>query len=285
MSSRFFLLLFFPFTFSLGFSQNTIKNGTFKGNTKKTKLFKKSDSKLLNKKGEFTIQSRYNRRVKKSLIDFNGQYRMQHIYLSSGLTFMFPQNFDNSNDYKRRGRMGVLFEAGAYYIFENGGNIFNYLDYGLGFKRLAGSQFINVREKSIFKQNYLSGNVNLNNIWQLSDKKFLQSSIGANMDLRVSQFEEPKPLNTDQLIFSFHLKVGYGIKISKTLFVIPTVETPLINVKKWEDGKSTYGIFDSRYRPFLFKLRFIWLKNLGKGDCPPVPTNPDDEINKRNYMQ
>ena len=79
--------------------------------------------------------------------------------------------------------------------------------------------------------------------------------------------------------------MGYGIKISKTLFVIPTVETPLINVKKWEDGKSTYGIFDSRYRPFLFKLRFIWLKNLGKGDCPPVPTNPDDEINKRNYMQ
>ena len=104
MSSRFFLLLFFPFTFSLGFSQNTIKNGTFKGNTKKTKLFKKSDSKLLNKKGEFTIQSRYNRRVKKSLVDFNGQYRMQHIYLSSGFTFMFPQNFDNSNDYKRRGR-------------------------------------------------------------------------------------------------------------------------------------------------------------------------------------
>ena len=66
MSSRFFILLFFHFTFSLGFSQNTVKNGTFKGYTKKTKLFKKSDSKLLNKKGEFTIQSRYNRRVKQS---------------------------------------------------------------------------------------------------------------------------------------------------------------------------------------------------------------------------
>ena len=40
MSSRFFLLLFFPFIFSLSFSQNTIKNGTFKGKTKKTKFLK-----------------------------------------------------------------------------------------------------------------------------------------------------------------------------------------------------------------------------------------------------
>ena len=35
-----------------------------------------------------------------------------------------------------------------------------------------------------------------------------------------------------------------------------------------ENGKSTYGIFDSRFRPILFKL-VIW-QNLGKGDCPPV---------------
>ena len=27
------------------------------------------------------------------------------------------------------------------------------------------------------------------------------------MDFRISQYEEPKPLNTDQLIFSFHLKL------------------------------------------------------------------------------
>ena len=230
--------------------------------------------------------SQFYSKKKKPLVDFNGQYRMQHIYLSPGLTFMLPQNLDNSNDFKKRGRVGFLFEAGAYYIFEKGGNIFNYLDYGIGFKRLAGSQFINDENKSIFKQNYLSGNFNLNNIWQLSDKKFLHSSVGTNMDFRISQYEEPKPLNTDQLIFSFHLKVGYGFKISKLLFIIPTIETPLVNIKKWEKGKSTYGIFDSRFRPILFKLRFIWLKNLGKGDCPPVYTNPeDDAINKRNYMQ
>lgn len=230
--------------------------------------------------------SQFYSKKKKPLVDFNGQYRMQHIYLSPGLTFMLPQNLDNSNDFKKRGRVGFLFEAGAYYIFEKGGNIFNYLDYGIGFKRLAGSQFINDENKSIFKQNYLSGNFNLNNIWQLSDTKFLHSSVGTNMDFRISQYEEPKPLNTDQFIFSFHLKVGYGFKISKLLFIIPTIETPLVNIKKWENGKSTYGIFDSRFRPILFKLRFIWLKNLGKEDCPPVYTNPeDDAINKRNYMQ
>ena len=49
MNSRFFLLIFFTLSFSLGYSQNIIKNGAFKGKSKKTKSFKKSSSKLLNK--------------------------------------------------------------------------------------------------------------------------------------------------------------------------------------------------------------------------------------------
>ena len=94
------------------------------------------------------------------------------------------------------------------------------------------------------------------------------------------------PNNTDKLNFSIHLKIGYGIKFSKTLFIIPTIETPIINLKKWEQGQSTFGIFNSRYRPIILKVRFIWLKKLGKSDCPPVYTNPEDDArNERNYIQ
>lgn len=284
MNSRFFLTVFITLIFHLGFSQNIIKNGTFKGKSKRTKSFKKSSSRLLNKKGEFTAKSKSNSMIKQSLMDFNGQYRMQNFFLSTGLTFMLPNSLEN--EFSKRGRLGLIFEGGAYHIFERGGNIFNYMDYGAGYKRLSGSEFNDVNNKSIFKQNYISSFFNINNIWQLSSKKFLQSSIGANLDFKFFEKDTPLPNNTDKLNFSFHFKLGYGIKFSKTLFIIPTIETPIINLKKWEQGKSTFGIFNSRYRPVLFKVRFIWLKKLGKSDCPPVYTNPEDDArNERNYMQ
>jgi len=284
MNSRFFLTSFITLIFHLGFSQNIIKNGTFKGKSKRTKSFKKSSSRLLNKKGEFTAKSKSNSMIKQSLMDFNGQYRMQNFFLSTGLTFMLPNSLEN--EFSKRGRLGLIFEGGAYHIFERGGNIFNYMDYGAGYKRLSGSEFNDVNNKSIFKQNYISSFFNINNIWQLSSKKFLQSSIGANLDFKFFEKDTPLPNNTDKLNFSFHFKLGYGIKFRKTLFIIPTIETPIINLKKWEQGKSTFGIFNSRYRPVLFKVRFIWLKKLGKSDCPPVYTNPEDDArNERNYMQ
>ena len=284
MKSRFFLLIFITLTFTLGFSQNTIKNGAFKGKSKKTKSFRKSSSRLLNKKGEFTVKSKSNKMIKHSLMDFNGQYRMQNFFLSPGLTFMLPMASDK--EFRQRGRLGLIFEGGAYHIFERGGNIFNYMDYGVGYKRLSGSEFMDINSKSIFKQNYISSFLNINNIWQLSSKKFLQSSIGANLDFKFFEKDTPLPNNTDKLNFSFHFKLGYGIKFNKILFVIPTIETPILNLKKWENGKSTFGIFNSRYRPIIFKVRLIWLKKLGKSDCPPVYTNPEDDArNERNYMQ
>ena len=284
MNSRFFLTSFITLIFHLGFSQNIIKNGTFKGKSKRTKSFKKSSSRLLNKKGEFTAKSKSNSMIKQSLMDFNGQYRMQNFFLSTGLTFMLPNSLEN--EFSKRGRLGLIFEGGAYHIFERGGNIFNYMDYGAGYKRLSGSEFNDVNNKSIFKQNYISSFFNINNIWQLSSKNFLQSSIGANLDFKFFEKDTPLPNNTDKLNFSFHFKLGYGIKFRKTLFIIPTIETPIINLKKWEQGKSTFGIFNSRYRPVLFKVRFIWLKKLGKSDCPPVYTNPEDDArNERNYIQ
>ena len=197
---------------------------------------------------------------------------------------MLPNSTEN--EFSKRGRLGLIFEGGAYHIFEKGGNVFNYLDYGVGYKRLSGSEFNDVNNKSIFKQNYISSFFNINNIWQLSTKKFLQSSIGANFDFKFFEKDTPLPNNTDKLTFSIHLKLGYGIKFSKTLFIIPTIETPIINLKKWEQGQSTFGIFNSRYRPIILKVRFIWLKKLGKSDCPPVYTNPEDDArNERNYIQ
>ena len=224
------------------------------------------------------------------LLDFNGTYQLQNFYLSPGLTYMLPNTIPNvltnsNNEINANGRLAYTIDVGAYRIFEKGGNIFNYLDYGIGYKKLSGSEQIN-ESKSIFKQRFLTGSFNLNNIWQLSDRKFIQTSIGSNLDFKLYEEGSPSPINTDKLILAFHLKIGYGLKVKKTLFIIPTMESPFLSLKKWEQGKSTYGIFNSRYRPLIFKVRFIWLKRLGKGKCPEALTSPEDKARyERNYMQ
>tara|TARA_B110000027_G_scaffold132358_1_gene158353 strand:- start:1156 stop:1767 length:612 start_codon:yes stop_codon:yes gene_type:complete len=197
-----------------------------------------------------------------------------------------PNILTNSNsEINAKGRLAFLIEAGAYRIFEKGGNIFNYLDYGFSYKKLSGSEQIN-ESKSIFKQRFLTGSFNLNNIWQLSDRKFIQTSIGSNINFKLFEEGSPSPNNTDKLTLAFHLKFGYGFKIKKNLFLIPTMESPFLTLKKWEQGKSSYGIFNSRYRPLIFKVRFIWLKKSGKGKCPEALTSPEDKSRyERNYMQ
>tara|TARA_B110000459_G_scaffold202798_1_gene256926 strand:+ start:1380 stop:2141 length:762 start_codon:yes stop_codon:yes gene_type:complete len=224
------------------------------------------------------------------LVDFNGTYQLQNFYLSPGLTYMMPYEIPNiisnsNSEVNAKARLAYIIEAGAYRIFEKGGNIFNYLDYGFSYKKLSGSETID-ESKSIFKQRFLGGSFNLNNIWQISDKKFIQTSLGSNIDFKLFEEGTPLPNNTDRLTIAFHLKVGYGFKVKKTLFVIPTMESPFLTLKKWEQGKSTYGIFNSRYRPLIFKVRFIWLKKLGKGKCPEALTSPEDKARyERNYMQ
>ena len=162
------------------------------------------------------------------------------------------------------------------------------MDYGLSYKKLSGSEIIKPTDtKSIFKKRFLSFNYNINNIYQLNDTKFIQSSIGANLDFMLFEKQPvPSPTNSDRLLLSFHLKLGYGMKFQNRLFIIPTLETPILNIKQWENGKSTYGIFNSRYRPLLLKVRILWLKRPKRGDCPPVYLNPEDKARyDRNYMQ
>ena len=62
------------------------------------------------------------------------------------------------------------------------------------------------------------------------------------------------------------------------------IETPIVNFLQWEKGKSTYGIFTSRYRPLILTVRFAWLKPYGKGACPPV-YGPDGDRERQEQYQ
>ena len=67
-----------------------------------------------------------------------------------------------------------------------------------------------------------------------------------------------------------HYKFGIGIRVGERLYAIPSVEIPILNGWKWEDGRSTLGAFNSRYRPVIISVRFAWL-TIPK--CPKVWDN------------
>ena len=240
-----------------------------------------------------SVYSQFHKKKNRSLVELDGTYKMSHFYISPGLTFMFPNQMERLGGIKNdsinpNGRLAYLLEFGGYKIFNGGGNVFNYMDYGISYKNLSGSEIVKPREnKTFFKKRFLSLNYNINNIFQINDTRFLQTSLGANLDFML--FEEqpdPTPSNTERLLISFHLKLGYGIKFQNRLFIIPTLETPILNLKQWEGGKSTYGILNSRYRPLLIKFRILWLKRPNRSDCPPVYLNSEDKARyDRNYMQ
>ena len=237
----------------------------------------------------FSAKSQFYERKNRPLMDLNGNYSMNGWLLSPGLTYMWPNKISWLGGQKRadtvaRGRIGLYLEIGRYHIFTEGGAFFNYMDYSISYKRLSGSEEVDA-QKSPFKKNYISANFNINNIYQIGDRHFLQNSIGINADFQLWENGTPAPINSKKLLFSIHYRIGYGIKLSEKLFVIPTLETPLINIRQWENGRSTYGIFNnSRYRPIIFSCRFAWLRSPSKANCPPVYVNPGDKAKQDQHF-
>ena len=226
-------------------------------------------------------------RKNKALVDFR-QYRYGGWMFAPGLTYMWAHELDSLSDVvkdnlKQRGRLAVYLEAGRYQIFWEGGYIFNYLDYSIAYKRLSGIEKY-YDQKAVFKQNYILGNFNINNVIQISDYTFIQNSLGVNLDYNLfPKYKAPGGYpftdQTNRLIFSLHYKIGFGIKATERLFIIPSLETPILNISEWENGRSSYGIFTSRYRPLILSVRFAWLRTPDRNSCPPV-YGPEGDRNK-----
>lgn len=221
-------------------------------------------------------------------------------HFAPGVTYMMPRPATRQEErltatdgvtdtlyagtYDVKGRAGIYLEIGRhhlmdfYYLLDN-------IDYGLGFKMFRGAEDftgfvkydstrIEVQNQATFNESFLSAFVNFGNIHQLTDRLFLHNSLGLNADYRLFNSRESQGDFTG-MIHSFpsdfvgqaHLKVGVGFKLESRVFVIPSVETPILTIAKFDDGKSTVQYFSSRYRPFIFSLRFIFLDRRKSADC------------------
>jgi hypothetical protein len=250
------------------------------------------------------------------LVNLNGQYKLSGWHFAPGITYMAnrfkntPETLYESNDttynvtFDPAGKIGLYLEAGRYHIFKYG-YLFAYMDYSLAFKKFKGTEkftgeflqegsntpFATSEGNGAFKHSYLTGNINLNNVVQLNDYEFWQNSLGLNIDYRIGGSSSYSGVTTYQnpndpakFMMQLHYRLGYGFKWTDRLFVIPMIETPILSVFSWDNGKSSYEMFSSRYRPLIFTIRFAWLRK-SSWDCPPSEGGPNDKDKQQQYQQ
>lgn len=221
-------------------------------------------------------------------------------HFAPGITRTFPADAQRSDqrlmnidgqpstvytgDFEAAGRLGLYLEVGKQYFF-NEPLLFHYIDFGLHFKQLRGAErftgeiaaegsMLAVENNGTFNDGFLGLYFNANHIVQLTDRSFLQFGIGLNADYRLLErrtFEgvaEPFIQEfADPFQGQLHLRAGFGIRPEMGILIIPTLETPILNIVPLYDGKSTLPYFSSRYRPVILSVRILFFGENRAEDC------------------
>ncbi len=194
-----------------------------------------------------------------------------------------------SSNLKQQSKVGAYFEVGRYRLLSTKG-ILSYIDYGLSYKFFRAGQTYDLSPNNdSYIQEYKSHSAglhfNANNVLAVNKNFFFQNTLGVNADYLFSQkLTTDDPTNyvlsyqedPSKIWAQLHYKFGLGFRITKMWYMIPSVEIPILNGWKWEDGRSTFGAFNSRYRPVIISIRFTWLT---QPDCPKVWDNDSSTTN------
>jgi hypothetical protein len=249
-------------------------------------------------------QSLYGRK-KKDIIPLEGQAKRIGWFVSPGITWMHTRiknseeevfrNADTSYraTYDPAGRIGFYLEGGLTW-YTRDPVVVDYFDAGFAYKNLRGSESFEgnlMRGDSLaplagegtFAERQLTFNINANKFIQTGAHQFVQLSLGANVDHRLSNDLEHTgdPLLNERefppdLIAQAHFKLGYGFKLTGTLIMIPTLESPIFSITPKDQGFGQLQWFSSRYRPLIFTVRFLFLRARNGFDCPPPIRNKGD---------
>ncbi|MFM7232948.1 MAG: hypothetical protein ACKOZM_00060 [Flavobacteriales bacterium] len=234
-----------------------------------------------------------------------GEFSNKGWFIAPGLAFTlpFPRNeqltgYDAaddtlfSGDFSRDGQNGLCLQVGRHHFWEHGGLI-DHVDYGLGYKMLRGTEdfsgivrsgnsFTPMSSQGVFSDSYLSAFGNLNNVAMLSNRWWIQNSLGLNVDFRLfGNRGGSAPLGLQwQYPVTFpmqlHYRFGIGWKPEAGIHILPMIEIPLVNVFEWEGLQATLPYFSGRYRPILITLRIQWLTRAPMKQCPDKPNQQVD---------
>lgn len=199
------------------------------------------------------------------------------------------------------GKVGFFIEAGMAHFPKKQSQLskrlktilVSYYDWGLGLKMINGAENVTanyynlggqvistLNETSDFSNAYLYGRFSAHRNFYLGKKYFIDNGIGINADFRffssstndatITTFE---PLgNHSPVVIQLNYSLGFGIKLSRRSFLIPSVALPIVGLLDWRSGCAALKWYHSNYVPIQAQVKWIYLfKKVQKG-CPAVYT-------------
>ena len=186
-----------------------------------------------------------------------------------------------------KGKFGLFAEIGKFKM--NDKRFINYIDYGLSWKWFRGDEDYkyeyyrndilsgNAAQNGSYSDHLISGNLNLGYRFDASDDLFYVNGLGLNADYHIVKKRTPTlPIPEKEFVDGpsaflgeLHYFFGIGFKTGKRLIIMPMVETPILALYPFNHIVSTHPYFNTRARPFLFRVRFMFLKK-GSKSCPAV---------------
>ncbi len=197
-----------------------------------------------------------------------------------------------------QGRLGYAAELGFAHFpkwkgipikFLRKSRIWDYFDWGLGYKVFSGKETTKVNlldptgltissNEGIgsFKLGMFSARLSAHSLIYFGKKKidkarkhFIDNAFGLNFEYRPNsadtsyndgftayalpqKFQAPYNLQ-------FHYSLGMGVRFNRAWMMIPTLEIPLIGIHEWNGLNAKWNWFSSQYWPILFKLKFVKL--------------------------
>ena len=88
----------------------------------------------------------------------------------------------------------------------------------------------------------------------------------------------------DPFIANIHYNIGFGFRLKRGSYCIPSVQLPIIGLYEWNQGSPRFDWFSSQYLPIIFKLKFVRLFTKHTGGCDSFGSEEDRKRNEE-YMQ
>jgi len=255
--------------------------------------------------------------------------RNDGIQWSFGPTYLMTKNKKEIHDYDDNagtrgeyylspaGKLGFFVEVGMAHFpkwtpfFNN--RLLDYVDWGIGFKSLSGSEKTHIDYKNSlgetinsdegignFRNGFLSFRFSAHTLIYFgktennlrAKKYFIDNSIGFNFDYNLwgknkeyigfhipgnQQFHSPS-------VFQLHYNLALGIRINRALICLPGVQLPILGLYQWNGIGANMNWFSSKYWPIQLNIKFIRLLEK-KPTCAPVYHNPFERQKIKEMME
>jgi hypothetical protein len=231
------------------------------------------------------------------------------IHFAIGPTYMIPSkpisgvltdNLGARGNYEitPKGQMGFFGEVGFAHFPKWKGipikplkksRIMDYVDWGVGFRQLSGTESTHVDIKNAlgeivqsyhgegsFKNNYVFARVSAHTLIYYGKKKidkarkhFIDQSLGLNFDYNLIRGSEtyddnysnhPLELKFQKpFVAQLHYSLGIGIRLNRAWMLVPGVHIPIVSAYEWNGFNAKANWFASQYWPIQAQIKVIKL--------------------------